>query len=435
MSQLLAKIKNLTQSKFIRSVILVATGTAGAQAIAMAFSPIITRLYGPEAFGILGTFMATLGIVTPIAALAYPIAIVLPKSDDDAKGIAKLSLNIALAMTFILTAILLLGGEKIAALLGMQAIAGFMLLIPLAMLFSALQQIMQQWLIRKEQFSISARIAVSQSLILNSSKVFFGWFLPVSLVLVFLATLGNVLYAAQLWIGSRRWSSVKDRISTARVKRESLCKLAIKYKDFPIYRAPQVVLSSFSMSIPVFMLSALFGPASTGFYTLTLTILGAPSVLISKSVSDVFYPKAAGMVNNKKSISSLLLRSTLGLSLIGAIPLFIVLFFGPILFDFVFGEEWFEAGVYAQWISIFVFFNFINTPTVSSISVLGLQRWFLFYGVFSALMRVIGLYIGYFYYKDPVMAVAGFSIFGSLAYIYMIISVFIKSHTRFFSID
>jgi O-antigen/teichoic acid export membrane protein len=65
----------------VRNVTIVASGTAGAQVITMAFAPLITRLYGPEAFGLLGTFVAILGIVTPLAALTYPIAIVLPKSD------------------------------------------------------------------------------------------------------------------------------------------------------------------------------------------------------------------------------------------------------------------------------------------------------------------------------------------------------------------
>ena len=46
------------------------------KAITMAFSPVITRLYGPDAFGMLGTFTATLAVVTPSAALTYPIAIV-----------------------------------------------------------------------------------------------------------------------------------------------------------------------------------------------------------------------------------------------------------------------------------------------------------------------------------------------------------------------
>jgi hypothetical protein len=43
-------ISRTYKSKFVRNVAVVASGTAGAQAITMAFSPIITRLYGPEAF-------------------------------------------------------------------------------------------------------------------------------------------------------------------------------------------------------------------------------------------------------------------------------------------------------------------------------------------------------------------------------------------------
>ena len=76
---MLTRFKQLGQSKFVRNVAIVATGTAGAQAITMAFAPIITRIYGPEAFGLLGTFMAILAVLTPVAALTYPIAIVLPR--------------------------------------------------------------------------------------------------------------------------------------------------------------------------------------------------------------------------------------------------------------------------------------------------------------------------------------------------------------------
>ena len=113
MSQLLAKIKNLTQSKFVRSVILVAGGTAGAQAIAMAFMPFITRLYSPEIFGLLGAFIAITAVVSPIAALAYPVAIVLPESDDEAKSLAKLSILIALIIASILALFLFLMGSRL----------------------------------------------------------------------------------------------------------------------------------------------------------------------------------------------------------------------------------------------------------------------------------------------------------------------------------
>src|SRR5699024_6023368 len=97
----------LMKSTFVRNVFIMATGTAGAQAVTMALSPIVTRLYGPEAFGIMGTFTALTRIIIPVAALTYPIAIVLPKSDKNAKGLIKLSLYITLIIAAITTIILL----------------------------------------------------------------------------------------------------------------------------------------------------------------------------------------------------------------------------------------------------------------------------------------------------------------------------------------
>src|SRR5699024_8009724 len=88
------RLIKFSKKPFVRNVIILASGTAAAQIIAMALSPIITRLYGPEAYGLMGTFMAIVSIVAPIAALTYPIAIVLPKSDQDAKGIIRLSILI-----------------------------------------------------------------------------------------------------------------------------------------------------------------------------------------------------------------------------------------------------------------------------------------------------------------------------------------------------
>ena len=83
----------LTRSRFVRNVLTVASGTAVAQAIAMALSPVITRLYGPEAFGQLGVFTSTVSLFAPAEALTLPIAIVLPERDGEAKQLVKLSMG------------------------------------------------------------------------------------------------------------------------------------------------------------------------------------------------------------------------------------------------------------------------------------------------------------------------------------------------------
>jgi len=421
---LIRNIEKLTKSKFVRNVAVVATGTAGAQAIAMAFTPIITRLYGPEAFGLLGSFMAILAVLIPIAALTYPIAIVLPKSDRDALGLAKLSVILAFVMACLLVVIILFFGDKLAVLFNLESVAGFLLLIPIAMLFSAFQQVLQQWIIRKKQFSITSRIAVLQSLIINSAKAGMGFFYPIAFVLIVIASLGQALYAVLLWFGIQK-SRTEESNKGDSV--DSIKELAYRYKDFPLYRMPQVLISSLSMNAPVLMLTSIAGPSAAGFYALSKMVLGVPATLISKSVADVFYPKVTEAFNRNEAIHLMILKATLGLVVIGLIPLLVISLFGPFLFSFVFGGQWDIAGSYAGWLAIFMFFHFINTPSVSVISVLSMQRWFLIYSVFSASLRVSGLLIGYYLTNDPIGAVALFSILGSLAYVYLIVMVVFKS--------
>src|SRR5690606_25363542 len=239
------------------------------------------------------------GVLTPIAALTYPIAIVLPKSDADAKSLAKLSAILALVMAAITAVVLLLAGGWIAEALSLGAIAGFLLFIPVAMVFSAYQQILTQWLIRKKQFKITARVAVIQALTINSAKAGVGWFHPVGAALIVIATIGQAIHAALLWSGirSRETAHPNQDEGTGTVR-----ELAKRHRDFPLYRAPQVALNALSQSLPIVLLASFFGPAAAGYFTLGRTVMGVPSTLISKSVSEVLYPRFTEAVRSKQNL-------------------------------------------------------------------------------------------------------------------------------------
>lgn len=185
------KINNLIKSKFVRNVFIMATGTIGAQVVNVLASPIITRMYGPEAFGVMGTFSALTQIIIPVAALTYPIAIVLPKNDKNAKGLMKLSLYITLFIALITTTLLLLFNESIVSFFKIQDLAPFLYLIPLVITFAGIMQIIEQWLIRTNQFSINAKASFWQAVLTNGSKVGIGLIYPAASVLVVIQALGS----------------------------------------------------------------------------------------------------------------------------------------------------------------------------------------------------------------------------------------------------
>src|SRR5699024_11054762 len=179
----------------------------------------------------------------------------------------------------------------------------------------------------------------------------------------------------------------KSNVVESKENVHSVRELAVKHKDFPIYRSPQVLLGAISDSLPILLLTSLFGPASAGFYNIGRTVLGLPSRLIGQSVGDVFYPRISEGANNGEIITKLIKKVTLLLFIIGIIPFGSVIVFGPWLFEFVFGSGWEVAGEYARWISLTSFVAFINKPAVRSMPVLNAQRLHLIYTIIIEIGR------------------------------------------------
>jgi O-antigen/teichoic acid export membrane protein len=73
--------KILPKNSFIRSVSVLVGGTATAQVISILASPVLTRLYTTEDFGLLAVYGSIIGIVGVIASLRYELAIPIAETD------------------------------------------------------------------------------------------------------------------------------------------------------------------------------------------------------------------------------------------------------------------------------------------------------------------------------------------------------------------
>ena len=145
-------IRSIFKSTFVRNVAMIAGGTVFAQLVTIAFSPIITRLYGPGAFGVLGVFLSVVTILSTISSLCYVHAVVLPKEDADGLRILYLSLKIAAIISLISAGIVIPFRQNIAVLLGMEAT-----LLSFSgpnIVFLLLSPGYDQWLIRKRNFKV-----------------------------------------------------------------------------------------------------------------------------------------------------------------------------------------------------------------------------------------------------------------------------------------
>lgn len=410
------KIKKIIKKPFIQNVTKVLTGTAAAQFIALLLSPIITRVYGPEAFGLMGSFVAITSIIGPISALTYPIAIVLPKNESDAIDLVRLSMRISVLISTVILITNMLFNKQIATLFGLENISLYLYFLPLVTILAAYMQVREQWIIRNKQFGVSAKVTIIHSLIINFGKVGVGFLYPTATVLILFSTINQGLKAILF-----KFFSPKNNYFKSNPDKNSIKLVAKRYKDFAYFRAPEVLLNNFSQNIPILMLSAFFSPSVAGYYTLVKNVLGIPSKLLGKSVGDVFYSKISEAANARKALTGLVVKTTLGLGIIGIIPYGIVMVLGPWLFTIVFGESWNTAGEYARWIALWSFFGFMNRASIMALPVISAQALQLLFSIIMLIVRTGMLSIGFFWFTSDLLAIKLFGISGAILNIALII--------------
>lgn len=421
------EFNRVINSSFFRNVLFVAMGAAGSQAITICFSPILTRIYGPQIFGLLGIFSAIVSVLSPVIALTYPLAIVLPKKDSDAKSLVLLSFFLTLLITLILSVFVLLFGDRFFSLIDFQLTSSSSVLIIVAIFFTSLLQISQQWLIRNKQFRTIAITSLAQSIVVNVFKAILGWFNPAAVILISTTAFAPAIQTFMIWRELNIFKKFR-RPQNLNFEARSVKLNFIRYSDFPIYRAPQILINAVSLSLPVFLLSSFFGTSSAGFYAVARMVLGMPSLLIGQSVGDVFYQKINEAFNSAGNHTSLIIKATFYLAILGIVPCLIIFLFGPFLFEFVFGADWSHSGIYAKWLSVFFFFNLINKPSVAAVPVLGIQKGLLIYEVVSTCMKIAAFLLGFFVFSSDVYAVMFFSFSGAFAYFMMISWIIFKSN-------
>ena len=94
--------ENLKKNEFIINLTPLFLGTSSAQVILLFTSPILTRIFSPENFGVFVIDQSILSILLVIASMRYELSIMLPKKDSDSLSLFFLSFFIVLILSLFL---------------------------------------------------------------------------------------------------------------------------------------------------------------------------------------------------------------------------------------------------------------------------------------------------------------------------------------------
>lgn len=415
-----------SHSNFKGDVLRLASGAGVAQAIVLLASPVLTRLYAPETFGVAAIFASVVSIMGVIACLRYEFAIVLPEDDAEGANLLAASLLISVATTLVVAWLVFGFGEALANIAGMPALVPFLWMLPVAIFVHGCFQALSFWNIRNRSFTHLSAARIGASFTSNSGMIVAG--------LSGHATSGTMIAAniagqfmATAFLALRMFrdygSDLKKHFSW-----ETLTRLAGRYRKFPMFSTWAALMSAASWSLPVFLLAGFFSSSTAGLYVLGLRVLQAPMSLIGSAIAQVFHQRAAE-AHRENRLGSLVGSLSTWLVVVTLCPIMILGVSGTDLFTVVFGIEWAQAGLYVQILSAWAFVWFITSPLSNIVGVVDKQEQGLQWQVAVFTSRLVALVIGG-YAGSALLTIALLSFSGVIVYGYIVLRIFRMSECQ-----
>lgn len=378
-------------SSFARDVAKLVSGTTFAQALSLLVAPILSRIYAPDAYGTATVFASITTVVGVIACLRFEQAVMLPERDEVAANLLTAALLITLVISGLSLVLILSAGGVFSGLLNATDLEPYLWLVPVAVLFKGGFLALNYWNSRKKRFGLMSISQVVQSASINGLELGVGvaGFAQAG-GLIGSRVLGSI--AGTMVLGGQTWRDDGRMLRQHTTLRGMMAAIS-RYRKFPLYSTWSALLNSISWQLPTFLLSAFFSSAVVGWYALGTRVLRLPMSLIGDAIARVFFQRAAE--SQADGSLSKVVEGVFGkLVTLVMFPLMLLTIVGRELFVIVFGENWAEAGVYAQILSPWTLFWFVSSPLSTLFSVLERQEFSLAVNLVILATRFLSLAIG-----------------------------------------
>lgn len=398
-------------------MLVLSSGTAISQLILVLISPVLTRLYTPEAFGVYAVFLSITAIIGGNINLKYEQAIMLPDDADDAYKLSYLANYLNLIFSFLLLIIIAVFYKQIACVLKVDHQTSYWLyLVPFATYFIGFNTILVNLNNRFKNYKSMSGSVIAKNGAMTLVQLllgFFKLFLNSGLIIGQLVAYVFGNRVLQLNVDFSFKQMFKHKFSNFKAVME-------RYKDFPRYAFPAGIANAATLNISNLLILSVYSASNVGFFSLANRILGAPSVLISQSIAKVYYQKASEdvrRIGNCRGIFNSTFKKLFFLSL----PIFIpTALLSDWAFPFIFGADWREAGVFASYLSLMFGLRFISSALSITINVTDHQKYGLYINLMLLLLNISVIVVSSILKCNMINFILIYSLAMSLAYLVFI---------------
>lgn len=362
------KLNNvIKKSSYLKSITTLVTGTLIAQLIAVASSPVITRIYTPEELGLYTLILSVITMFGSAITGRYDMSLVSAKEEEEVYPL----FIACLLISIIFSTIVSLGfvfyiSHKTEVI---THTGWFIFMVYPMLIFTGIINTLTSYNNRYKEYKVLSTVSVFRSVSQSSGQIILGYLgfgVKGLITSNLIATLVGV---------KAQFRRLKENLNFFRQVKIKNIKLVLKkYNNQLYFSTPAVLVNTVSYSLINFLVADLYGSAVLGFYSLSYRILGLPLSLISMNVARVFFERASKEFNETGKCKETF-KQTFKLLLFLAVPMAIILILlGPTAFGVVFGNQWREAGVYVQILAPMFAIRFIILSLTSVLVITSNQK-------------------------------------------------------------
>ncbi|HPJ95071.1 MAG TPA: oligosaccharide flippase family protein [Deltaproteobacteria bacterium] len=411
------------KTSFAGDVLKLVTGTTFAQFLVILAAPILTRLYAPDAFGVLALFASITSILGVIACLRYELAIMLPEKDEEAANLLGVSLTFVVIVSLLTVPLVWWGKDPVIRWLNAPGLASYLWLVPVMVFIHGVFLALNYWNSRTKHFGRLSIARVTSSLTTTTGKLGVGFMGYATAGTIIGATVAGQAVATSV-LGGQIWRDDRKMFFKS-IRWKEMRKGIVRHKKFPLLSSWSAFMNTTSSHLPPLMLAMFFSPVVVGFFALGHRLLSMPMNFIGSAIAQVFYQRASA-AKYDGTYDSIVRNAFTKLLTLGLFPILLVMIAGKDLFSFFFGSQWSEAGVYAQILAPWIMFQFISSPISTLFSVLEMQGQGLVFNSLLLATRIASLMVGGLL-NSILIALMLYSITGSIMYFSICLFILKKS--------
>lgn len=330
------RLKDFLRNRSVRGAGILGFAALISAGVSLVAIPFIARIYTPATFGSYALLAALVATFSTVVSGRYEMMCVVAPHDEsgvrEAWAAARLSLGITAllgALGFsVVTIFLSVWGENLQSDTWMV-----WALTPIGVCLGAFTSVQALLDTRLANYRLLATLYIARVVIMASGQILLGlgWPTIVSLSIpLFLSNVPSLLRLIQLM-----------HLSPGGID-ASYWQYAKAHWKFPVFQVPAALANSLSGNILLFSLTATYGAATAGFFSIATRLTGFPASAFGNPVNTVYFREASRLVGDRRNSLALYVRVVSLLILLGLVLFGLMYALSPYLV-LVLGPEWSAA--------------------------------------------------------------------------------------------